>query len=67
MKYILKIVDYIILKVIIIWEDIKILCDEVVDMSVVLVCILLLYVKRVLEYLKGKIKICIVIGFFLGY
>ncbi|MDN9635582.1 deoxyribose-phosphate aldolase [Clostridioides difficile] len=67
MKHILKTVDHTILKATTTWEDIKILCDEAVVMSVASVCIPPSYVKRASEYLKGKIKICTVIGFPLGY
>ena len=67
MKHILKTVVHTILKATTTWEDIKILCDEAVDMSVASVCIPPSYVKRASEYLKGKIKICTVIGFPLGY
>ena len=49
MKHILKTVDHTILKATTTWEDIKILCDEAVDMSVASVCIPPSYVKRASE------------------
>lgn len=35
--------------------------------EIVLVCILVFYVKKVVEYVLGKLVICIVIGFLNGY
>ncbi|MCC0659492.1 deoxyribose-phosphate aldolase [Clostridioides sp. ZZV14-6154] len=67
MKHILKTVDHTILKAITTWEDIKVLCDEAINMNVASVCIPPSYVKRAAEYLNSKIKVCTVIGFPLGY
>lgn len=67
MKHILKTVDHTILKATTTWEDIKVLCDEAINMNVASVCIPPSYVKRAVEYLNGKIKVCTVIGFPLGY
>ncbi|MCC0636630.1 MULTISPECIES: deoxyribose-phosphate aldolase [unclassified Clostridioides] len=67
MKHILKTVDHTILKATTTWEDIKILCDEAINMNVASVCIPPSYVKRAVEYLNSKIKVCTVIGFPLGY
>lgn len=67
MKHILKTVDHTILKATTTWEDIKILCDEAINMNVASVCIPPSYVKRAAEYLNSKIKVCTVIGFPLGY
>ncbi|MCC0644409.1 MULTISPECIES: deoxyribose-phosphate aldolase [unclassified Clostridioides] len=67
MKHILKTVDHTILKATTTWEDIKVLCDEAINMNVASVCISPSYVKRAAEYLNSKIKVCTVIGFPLGY
>ncbi|MGX9756243.1 deoxyribose-phosphate aldolase [Clostridioides difficile] len=67
MKHILKTVDHTILKATTTWEDIKVLCDEAINMNVASVCIPPSYVKRATEYLNSKIKVCTVIGFPLGY
>ncbi|UDN63288.1 deoxyribose-phosphate aldolase [Clostridioides sp. ES-W-0016-02] len=67
MKHILKTVDHTILKATTTWEDIRILCDEAINMNVASVCIPPSYVKRAVEYLNSKIKVCTVIGFPLGY
>lgn len=67
MKHILKTVDHTILKATTTWEDIKVLCDEAINMNVASVCIPPSYVKRAAEYLNSKIKVCTVIGFPLGY
>ncbi|MCC0631062.1 deoxyribose-phosphate aldolase [Clostridioides sp. ZZV15-6388] len=67
MKHILKTVDHTILKATTTWEDIKVLCDEAINMNVASVCIPPSYVKRAAEHLNSKIKVCTVIGFPLGY
>ncbi len=49
------------------FEDIKALCDDGMKFSTASVCIPPCYVKTAAEYVKGKIKICTVIGFPNGY
>ena len=49
------------------FEDIKALCDDGIKFSTASVCIPPCYVKTAAEYVKGKIKICTVIGFPNGY
>ncbi len=49
------------------FEDIKALCDDGMKFSTASVCIPPFYVKPAAEYVKGRIKICTVIGFPNGY
>ncbi len=49
------------------FEDIKTLCDDAIKFNCASVCIPPSYVKSASEYVKGKIKICTVIGFPNGY
>ncbi len=48
-------------------EDIFRLCDDAIKYGTASVCIPPCYVKAAKEYVKGKMKICTVIGFPLGY
>lgn len=45
------------------WGNIKELCDDAVTYKTASVCIPPCYVKQAAEYLRGKIKVCTVIGF----
>ncbi|MGN0941536.1 MAG: deoxyribose-phosphate aldolase [Selenomonadaceae bacterium] len=49
------------------WQDIKALCDEAITYHTASVCIPASYVKRVKDAYDGRLKICTVIGFPLGY
>lgn len=63
---ILSYVDHTLLKPEATWNDIKIICDEAKENKTASICINPIFVKRASQYLKGKIKICTVIGFPLG-
>ena len=64
---ILKRVDHTNLKQIATFKDIKKLCDEGIKYNVASICIPPCYVKDTKKYVKGKIKVCTVIGFPNGY
>ena len=49
------------------WEEIKLICDDAVKYHTASVCIPPSYVKRASDYLKGRVKVCTVIGFPNGY
>ncbi len=49
------------------WEEIRALCDDAIRYETASVCIPPSYVKQAAEYLKGRIKVCTVIGFPNGY
>lgn len=49
------------------FEDIALLCDDAIRYSTASVCIPPCYVKAAKDYVKGKMNICTVIGFPLGY
>lgn len=49
------------------WEEIKKICDDGLAYSVASVCIPPSFVKQAADYLKGRIKVCTVIGFPNGY
>lgn len=64
---IVKLIDYIILKVNIIKEDVMKVIEEVKEYKFVFVCINLIWVKLVVDELVGyDVDVCIVIGFLLG-
>lgn len=60
-------VDLTLLKATATFDDIKILCNEAKKYNAYSVCVPPVYVKRAVEYLKGEIPVCTVIGFPLGY
>lgn len=62
-----KFVDHTALKAYTTWEDITRLCDEAVRYKTASVCIPSCYIKKVKEAYLGKINICTVVGFPLGY
>lgn len=64
---ILKRVDHTNLNQIATFKDIKKLCDEGIKYNVASICIPPCYVKDTKKYVKGKIKVCTVIGFPNGY
>ncbi len=49
------------------WSEIVQILDDAVEYKVASVCIPPSYVKEASEYLQGRIKVCTVIGFPLGY
>lgn len=66
-KDILSRVDHTLLKQDSTWEQIRETIDDAVKFSVASVCIPASFVKQAAEYADGKVKICTVIGFPLGY
>ena len=64
---ILSHVDHTLLKPEATWDQIKTLCDEVMEFGCATVCIPPAYVKQAAEYVQGNLKICTVIGFPNGY
>ncbi len=66
-KDILSCVDHTLLKQDSTWEQIKGIIDDGVKFSTASVCIPAGFVKQAAEYAGGKVKICTVIGFPLGY
>lgn len=66
-KEILKYVDHTILTTTATWEQVKKLCDEGVRFGTASVCIPPGFVGRAADYVKGRLKICTVIGFPNGY
>lgn len=49
------------------WEQIKALCDDGIKFETASVCIPATFVKQAADYCGGRVKICTVIGFPLGY
>lgn len=66
-KEILKHVDHTLLRQTATWEEIRQICDDAMKYQTASVCIPPCYVKQASEYVKGKMKICTVIGFPNGY
>ena len=66
-KEIMGKVDHTLLNQTATWEEIKKICDQAIVYQTASVCIPPSYVKRVSEYLNGRIKVCTVIGFPNGY
>ncbi len=60
-------VDHTQLKAFATWEDIRKLCDEALEYHTASVCVPPSYVKRIHDTYGGKINICTVVGFPLGY
>lgn len=60
-------VDHTLLKATAAWEEIEKLCEEAVCYKTASVCIPPSYVKRVKDAYGGKLVICTVVGFPLGY
>ena len=50
-----------------VWEDIRALLDDAIKYEVASACIPPSFVRRAAEYAAGRVKICTVIGFPLGY
>ena len=66
-KDILKTVDHTLLGQAATWEEIKAILDEGIEFNTASACIPASYVKRAVEYVKGNLPICTVIGFPNGY
>ncbi len=49
------------------WEEIRAICDDGVKYGCASVCIPASYVKQAAEYLRGRCRVCTVIGFPNGY
>lgn len=64
---ILSRVDHTLLKPDATWEQIKAICDDGIKYGTASVCIPASFVKKASKYVCGKVKICTVIGFPLGY
>lgn len=62
-KDILAVCDHTLLLQTSTWDEIKALCDDAMKYETASVCIPPCYVKQASEYMKGKIKVCTVIGF----
>ncbi len=66
-REILSHVDHTQLKPFASWEDITRLCDEAIEYGTASVCVPPCYIKRIHETYGGRINICTVVGFPLGY
>lgn len=66
-KKIMNKVDHTLLTQTATWEEIRKICDEGIRYQTASVCIPPFFVERAADYVKGKIKICTVIGFPNGY
>jgi len=64
---ILSHVDHTLLKPAATWAEIKELCDEAVAYKTASVCVPPSYISRIKREYEGKLRICTVIGFPLGY
>ena len=60
-------VDYTLLKPFATWEDIVKLVERAISLKTASVCVPPSYVKRIHDMYEGRVKICTVIGFPLGY
>ena len=49
------------------WEEMKQICDDAVTYGTASVCLPPSYVKQAGDYLQGKVPVCTVIGFPIGY
>ena len=67
LKQILKRVDHTLLAPDASWEQIREICDDGIRYGCASVCIPASYVKKAVEYVKGQIPVCTVIGFPNGY
>ncbi len=64
---IVKSVDHTLLKVNASWPQIRALCDEAIRFGTASVCIPPAYAAKAVEYMDGRIPVCVVIGFPNGY
>ncbi|MBO4652948.1 MAG: deoxyribose-phosphate aldolase [Lachnospiraceae bacterium] len=60
-------VDHTLLSTTATWEEIRAICDDGVRFHTASVCIPPCYVKKAVEYVKGGVPVCTVIGFPNGY
>ena len=60
-------IDHTLLKAVSSWQEIEKLCDEAILYKTASICIPPSYVRRINETYGGKVNICTVIGFPLGY
>lgn len=67
MNEILNKVDHTLLRTDCTWSEIQAIIDDGIAFETASVCIPASYVKEAAEYAKGKVAICTVIGFPLGY
>ena len=67
MNEILNKVDHTLLRMDCTWSEIQAIIDDGIAFETASVCIPASYVKEAAEYAKGKVAICTVIGFPLGY
>lgn len=63
---ILSRVDHTLLKPESTWPDIQKICDEAMENHTASICINTCYVKQAVEYMKGAVPVCTVVGFPLG-
>ncbi len=66
-KAIVSAVDHTLLNVDSTWDQIKALCDEALAYQTASVCIPPAYAAEAVEYLQGKLPVCVVVGFPNGY
>lgn len=66
-KEILSHIDHTLLKAVSTWEEIQQLCEQAIKLGTASVCIPPSFVGRVRDAYGGKVRICTVIGFPLGY
>ena len=59
-------VDHTLLKPEATWPDIQKICDEAMENHTASICINTCYVKQAVEYMKGAVPVCTVVGFPLG-
>ena len=67
LKTILAAIDHTALRQTVTWPEIQALCDEGMQFGVASVCIPPCFVRRAVEYVEGRLKICTVVGFSNGY
>ena len=60
-------VDHTLLKPFAVWEDIRALCKEAIEYQTATVCVPPCYVRRIREEFGDALRICVVVGFPLGY
>ena len=66
-KEILRKCDHTLLSQTATWAEIQAICDDAVRYGTASVCIPPSYAKQAVEYMEGKIPVCVVIGFPNGY
>ena len=66
-KAIVSAVDHTILGVDSTWDQVKTVCDEAIEFGTASVCLAPAYAKEAVNYVNGKMPICIVVGFPNGY